>query len=114
MLETNRRARHPRNRLGIRCGGRLAAVDADTLDWTQKKLDYMTDAAELNEPVQDGSNDATREQKIAGLARQVAADLVLHPEQNLLTDLVQRLSDAGITVDEDELMAIAGTIALGD
>lgn len=74
----------------------------------------MTDDAELNEPVQDGSNDATREQKIAGLARQVAADLVLHPEQNLLTDLVQRLSDAGITVDEDELMAIAGTIALGD
>lgn len=114
ILETNRQARHSRNRLGIRGGGRLAAVGADTLESTQKKLDYMTDAAELNEPVQDGSNDATREQKIAGLARQVAADLVLHPEQNLLTDLVQRLSDAGITVDEDELMAIAGTIALGD
>lgn len=114
MLETNRQPRHPRNRLGIRCGGRLAVVGADTLESTQKKLDHMTDDAELNEPVQDGSNDATREQKIAGLARQVAADLVLHPEQNLLTDLVQRLSDAGITVDEDELMAIAGTIALGD
>jgi hypothetical protein len=114
MLETNRQARHPRNRLGIRYGGRLAVVGADTLESPQKKLDSMTDEAELNEPVQDGSNDATREQKIAGLARQLAADLVLHPEQNLLTDLVQRLSDAGITVDEDELMAIAGTIALGD
>jgi hypothetical protein len=74
----------------------------------------MSDAAELNEPVQDGSFDATREQKIAGLARQVAADLVLNPQQNILTDLVQRLSDAGITVDEAELIAIAGTIALGE
>ena len=73
----------------------------------------MADAGELSEPVQEGSNDATRDQKIAGLVRQVAADLALRPQEDLLTQLRVRLSDAGITVDEDELIAIAGTIALG-
>lgn len=74
----------------------------------------MTNPAELSEPVQDGSGDATREQKIAGLARQVAADLALRPQQEFLSDLRLRLSDAGIIVDEAELIAIAGTIALGE
>ena len=73
----------------------------------------MADAGELSEPVQEGSNDATRDQKISGLVRQVAADLALRPQEDLLTQLRVRLSDAGITVDEDELIAIAGTIALG-
>ena len=73
----------------------------------------MTEAGELSEPVQDGSGDATRDQKIAGLARQVAADLTLQPQEDLLTQLRVRLFDAGITVDEAELIAIAGTIALG-
>lgn len=73
----------------------------------------MTDSSELSEPVLDGSNDATREQKIAGLVRQVDADLTLLPQEDLLTELRLRLSDAGITVEEDELIAIAGTIALG-
>ncbi len=73
----------------------------------------MTEAGELSEPVQDGSGDATRDQKIAGLARQVAADLTLRPQEDLLTQLRVRLFDASITVDEAELIAIAGTIALG-
>ena len=73
----------------------------------------MTDSSELSEPVLDGSNDATREQKIAGLVRQVDADLTLLPQEDLLTELRLRLLDAGITVEEDELIAIAGTIALG-
>ena len=73
----------------------------------------MTDAAELNQPVQDGSNDATREQKISGLVRQVAADLALQPQKNLLTELRLRFSDAGITVDETELALIVGAILPG-
>ncbi|MBC7760264.1 MAG: hypothetical protein H7201_00395 [Candidatus Saccharibacteria bacterium] len=73
----------------------------------------MTEAGELNEPVQEGSADATRDQKIAGLASQVAADITLRPQEDLLTQLRVRLFDAGITVDEAELIAIAGTIALG-
>lgn len=73
----------------------------------------MNDTGELNEPVQDGSGDATRDERIAGLANQVAADLALRPQEDLLTELRLRLFDAGITVDEDELVAIAGTIALG-
>ena len=73
----------------------------------------MTEAGELNEPVQEGSGDATRDQKIAGLASQVAADITLRPQEDLLTQLRVRLFDAGITVDEAELVAIAGTIALG-
>ena len=73
----------------------------------------MADAGELSEPVQEGSDDATRDQKIAGLARQVAADLTLRPQEDLLTELRVRLFDAGITVNEAELIAIAGTIALG-
>lgn len=79
----------------------------------------MTNPAELSEPVQDGSADATRAQKIAGLARQVASDLALKPQDlrgrdTVLSDLRLRLSDAGIAVDEDELRAIADTITAGD
>jgi hypothetical protein len=71
----------------------------------------MTDAGELSEPVQDGSTAATREQKILGLSRQVAADLALRPQEDLLVELRARLFDAGIAVDEDELREIAGTIS---
>jgi len=74
----------------------------------------MTDAGELSEPVQDGSDDATREQKIAGLARQVEADLALRPQEDLLTELRLRLFDAGIAVDEAELQDIAARISRGD
>lgn len=74
----------------------------------------MTDAGELSGPVQDGSVDATREQKIAGLARQVAADLAHRPQAHLLPELRLRLSDAAIVVDDAELHVIADTIALGD
>jgi hypothetical protein len=99
----------------IRGVGRdLTGIVADTLESTQEKVDRMTDSGELSEPVQDGSGDATREQKIAGLARQVAADLILRPQEDLLAQLRLRLFDAGITVDENELIAIAGTIALGE
>jgi hypothetical protein len=95
-------------------GRDLTGIVADTLESTQEKMDRMTDSGELSEPVQDGSGDATREQKIAGLARQVAADLILRPQEDLLAQLRLRLFDAGITVDENELIAIAGTIALGE
>ncbi|QNE46599.1 hypothetical protein F1C58_06545 [Glaciihabitans sp. INWT7] len=78
----------------------------------------MTDAGELSEPVQDGSGDASREQKIAGLASQVAADVALKPvdrrgQDDIVGDLRLRLTDAGIVVTEDELLALAGTISSG-
>lgn len=50
-------------------GRDLTGIVADTLESTQEKVDRMTDSGELSEPVQGGSGDATREQKIAGLAR---------------------------------------------
>jgi hypothetical protein len=78
----------------------------------------MIDAGELSEPVQEGSGDATREQKIAGLVRQVAADIALTPrefrgQEAVLSDLRLRLADAGIAIEEDELLAIASTISVG-
>ena len=90
----------------------LTITGADTLGPT-KREDRMTDAGELSEPVQDGSGDASRDQKIAGLASQVAADIALRPQEDVITQLRVRLFDAGITVDEDELIAIAGTIVVG-
>jgi hypothetical protein len=66
----------------------------------------------LNEPVQEGSGDATRADKITGLSRQVAADLRLRPQEDLITELRSRLADAGIEVEDAELAAIASTIAL--
>ena len=85
---------------------------------TQRKVDRMIDAGELSEPVQEGSGDATREQKIAGLVRQVAADIALKPrefrgQEAVLNDLRLRLADAGIAIEEDELLAIASTISFG-
>jgi hypothetical protein len=71
----------------------------------------MTDRGELSQPVQQGSDDATRGQKIAGLAEQVAADLRDRPQADLLAELHLRLTDAGIDVDADELVALADNIA---
>jgi hypothetical protein len=73
-------------------------------------MEHMTDAAGLNAPVRYGSTDATREQKISGLVRQVGADLALQPQKDLLTELRVRLFDAGVTVDETEIALIAGSI----
>ncbi len=104
--------------MGAGGGCSLTGAAADTLEATQQEVERMTDAGELSEPVQDGSSDASREQKIAGLASQVAADIALKPvdrrgEDDIVDDLRLRFSDAGIVVTEDELVALAGTIHSG-
>lgn len=69
----------------------------------------MTNPGELSEPVQDG-NGATREDRIAGLLQQVAADVALRPDEDAVGLLTLRLSDAGIAMDEHEIVELAANL----
>jgi hypothetical protein len=57
---------------------------------------------EVSEPVMDGAQDASREDRIDGIVDQVAADLIADPEEDGYAMLRQRLADAqvGTTVSE--------------
>lgn len=70
----------------------------------------MTNQGELSEPVQDGSGDATRDDKIAGLLQQVAADVALRPGEDALGLLTLRLADAGIEMDQNEIEELAANL----
>jgi hypothetical protein len=70
----------------------------------------MTDPGELSEPVQDGSGSATRDDKIAGLLQQVAADVALRPGEDAVGLLTLRLADAGIEMDDHEIAELAANL----
>jgi len=68
----------------------------------------MTDIQ--NEPIEDGHNDATSRERLAGIVAQVKADLSLghsHDARDLLT---QRLTDAGIELTPAELAAVVAEV----
>ncbi len=67
--------------------------------------------AELQtEPIQEGSFDASRQEKITGLLNQIAADLAQHPHEEISAQVRLRLSEAGILADDDEIESLTRTI----
>jgi hypothetical protein len=68
----------------------------------------MSDGPTQDGPIQEGANEATREEKIRGILAQVDYDL----EQGHADDrdqlLRQRFDEAGLSVTDDELRGFAG------
>jgi len=62
----------------------------------------------MNEPVEDGSTESTNNARIDGIVEQTRADLGSGHVSDLVEVLRQRLSDAGITVTDEQLHALAG------
>ena len=62
----------------------------------------------------DGSTDAGRDSKVAGIVEQVRGDMQLRPTEESQRLLKQRLDDAGIEVSDDELTALTQEVQGGD
>ncbi len=62
--------------------------------------------ATQDSPIQDGSDDATEEQKIAGLVAQTRADYLQGVATDVAAELQQRLIDAGIELDRERVDAL--------
>jgi len=58
-----------------------------------------------DEPVEDGSMDATHDEKLEGIVEQTKQDVAIGsiPGGDLRDVLMQRIADAGLTVDEESL-----------
>lgn len=67
----------------------------------------MSNEQEQDEPIQQGSGDASQDDKVTGILSQVSADLELRPEEDGFALLTLRLSDAGIPLDGDQILALA-------
>ncbi len=63
--------------------------------------------ATQDSPIQQGSNDATEEQKIAGLLTQTRADYLQGVTTDVAAHLQQRLIDAGIELSRERVEALA-------
>ncbi len=64
-------------------------------------------------PIQDGFDDATDEQKIAGIVAQTRADYLQGVTTDVAAHLQHRLIDAGIELDQARIEALA-TQVTGD
>ena len=62
----------------------------------------------MNEPVEDGSTESTTTARIDGIVEQTRADLAAGHVADLVDALRQRLADAGISVTDEQLHALAG------
>jgi hypothetical protein len=71
--------------------------DMDNVD------DHRRNNGQQNAPVQDGALDATADEKKRGLLQQVAADSNGVSEEETARALNQRLTEAGVPVDDAEL-----------
>jgi hypothetical protein len=63
-----------------------------------------------NEPVEDGTNDATSRERLAGIVAQVRADLSLGHSHDARDLLSQRLTDAGIELSPDDFAAVVADL----
>jgi hypothetical protein len=63
-----------------------------------------------NAPVQDGALDATSDEKKRGILQQVAADSNGASEEETARALNQRLTEAGVPVDDAELHDLMGQL----
>ena len=68
----------------------------------------MTDIQ--NEAVEDGNNDATNRERLAGIVAQVKADLSLGHSHDARDLVSQRLTDAGIELTPAELDAVVAEV----
>ncbi|MET0976128.1 MAG: hypothetical protein ABWX82_10710 [Leifsonia sp.] len=67
--------------------------------------DETTDA-----PVQDGSDEATRDEKLRGLVAQVQADVDGSAIDSASSELRRRLHDAAIVVSDEEFAALVEAV----
>ena len=70
----------------------------------------MSSSDVQGEPVEAGSESATRQQKIDGIVEQVAADMVVWDESRPTKLLRERLTESGIPFTDDELPALVERI----
>ncbi|WP_348786780.1 hypothetical protein [Leifsonia sp. NPDC080035] len=66
-----------------------------------------------DEPVMDGSTEAGVDVKVAGIVEQLRADMQLRPQEDSERLLRQRLTDAGIQLDDAEISRIARDVQNG-
>lgn len=60
------------------------------------------------EPVEDGAMDATNEERLAGVAQQVASDVSMeHTHESVLAMLKERCAETGVQASDQELRDIA-------
>ncbi|WP_157155651.1 MULTISPECIES: hypothetical protein [unclassified Diaminobutyricimonas] len=63
------------------------------------------------EPVEDGAMDATNEERLAGVAQQVASDVSMdHTHESVLTMLRERCGETGVQATDEQLQALAQRI----
>ena len=56
-----------------------------------------------DEPIMDGSLDASRDEKVAGIVEQIRAEMQLRPHEDGELLLRQRLEETGIELDDAEI-----------
>ena len=61
----------------------------------------------------DGSNEAGVDAKVTGIVDQVRADMQLRPREDSEKLLRERLTDAGIQLDDAEISRIAADVQSG-
>lgn len=61
-------------------------------------------------PVEEGSDDATNEERVDGVLAQMRADITIGHVDDVRSALAQRLADAGIPVDADELDGLVASL----
>ena len=66
--------------------------------------------SEQDTPVENGSNDATDNEKIDGIIEQVRGDVTIGDPQDPREILAQRLADAGLVVSEAEFERLAAKL----
>jgi hypothetical protein len=64
------------------------------------------------EPIEDGSTDATDQDRIDGIIEQTRADVNEGHVDNVRDALAQRLSDAGITVSREEFDELVSRLSV--
>lgn len=66
-------------------------------------------------PVQDGSEPAPNEDRLAGVVAQVRSDVgVDNTSESILALLTERVRETGVEVDPEELRRLADEIAAGE
>jgi hypothetical protein len=63
--------------------------------------------ATQDSPIQDGSDDASLEQKLAGLVAQTRADYLQGVTTDVAAHLQQRLIDSGIELSQERIEQLA-------
>jgi hypothetical protein len=66
-----------------------------------------------DEPIMNGSTGAGHDEKVNGLVDQLKGDLQLRPQEDAEKLLRQRLDDADISLDDDEISRIVKSVHHG-